>query len=481
MTRSPGRRWAPGISHLSAVAVAVATMILFMAIIGRAIAMGTTVGFMISVAVMSLVVVAFRPFVGFYGCYVLLLLAPFSDQRIDLPIFRSPLQALALITVATAMARFPLAGRHTYKSRVYLPLAIVVAVFLAESIVGHGAASGTRFYNLVAGMWPLALVVLLVETPRQARNVLVGLMATCVALTILWLPGLLTLSESKSGVLGNQMRTGVKIGYAGNPGAVSLLGAVGSLSVQTLVALALVVPVLLGVGMSARKGRVPALIGYTTISVTIFTATIASAVATLLVGTATVLLLIILRPSPDVYAKSRGVAYALMVVMAITAYGMATVPGHRAFERLTDPKNDLSGEVRIYSLQQGWHAFLEQPWIGQGATDVYSYTPDGSALAGHNTWGVTAYEYGLIALVPFAWLLVAIGDELIRVLRSSRTALDTGISAGVLASFVAAFVTGFLTPTWMEVFQDTILWTFIGLAIVWNNWRASDPDAALVA
>jgi hypothetical protein len=481
MTRSPGRRWAPGISHLSAVAVAVATIILFMAIVGRAVAMGSTMGFIVSLGVVAMVVVAFRPFVGFLACYTLLLIAPFSDQRIDLPIFRSPLQLLALITVGSAMARFPLSGRHIYKSRIYLPLAIVVVVFLAEGLVSHGAASGTRFYNLVAGMWPLALVVLLVETPRQARNVLVGLAATCAALTILWLPGLLALSESKSGILGNQIRTGVKIGYAGNPAAVSLLGAVGTLTVQTLVALALVLPVLLGVGVSARKGRIPALFGFATISATIFTATIASAVATLLVGTAAVTVLIILRPSPDVWTKSRGIAYALTLVTAITVYGMATVPGHRAFERLTDPTNDLSGEVRITSLQQGWHAFLEQPWIGQGATDTYSFSPDGWQLAGHNTWGVMAYEYGLIALVPFAWLLVAIGDELIRVLRSSRTALDTGISAGVLASFVAAFVTGFLTPTWAEVFQDTILWTFIGLAIVWNNWRASDPDAALVA
>ena len=47
-----------------------------------------------------------------------------------------------------------------------------------STLVGHGDSPATRLYDFAAGLWPLVLILLLVETPRQARNVLVGMCAT---------------------------------------------------------------------------------------------------------------------------------------------------------------------------------------------------------------------------------------------------------------------------------------------------------------
>jgi O-antigen ligase len=456
--------------------------LLFVVQYARTLAAGSSLAFIASVTAVGMVVIAYRPFVGLYACYMLLILVPFTDARLDIPIFHSPLQAIALITVGAALFRFPMADRRLPKTHLYLPLAVVTVVYVLSIYIHHGPDPTVRFYNFAAGAWPLVLILLLVRTPRQARNVLIAMCATCVTLTIVWLPGLLAIASSKSGVLGDQIRFGRKIvGYSDNSGAVSLLGAVGALSFQTLVALAIVAPVLLGIGISNRRWRYLALFGYATISVVVFTATIASAVATLLLGTVFVLLAYGFMRADDRWAKVRGLASAILLVLILGAVGMALPPGQRAFERLTDPRNDASGELRISSLQQGWHAFLERPVYGQGVYQIYHVTPAGWMLEGHNTWGVMAYEYGLAMLLPFGWLLIVIAQELLALVRNSRGSPERGVAIGFLGAFVAAFLTGFFTLTFQQIFQDTIVWTLVGLAIVWNNWKRDDPDAVLMA
>lgn len=438
---------------------------------------------MLAVLIVGMVVLTFRPLAGFYVCYALLLIVPITDQRVDFPVFHSPLQAIAFLTIGGALIRFPNSERPFPRSRLYLPLVIVIALYIMFTLVGHGDSPSTRFFAFVTGLWPLILILLLVETPRQARNAFIGMCAVSVALTLLWLPGLLALSQSKSGQLGEQIRSGkTLVGFADNPGAVSLLGIVGHIGVQTLVALAMVATVLLGVGIATRKWRLAAFFGFVTIGLTVFTATIASAVATLAVGCVSLVIFYAVPAAAGrLRDKSRSVINIFMIMIAVAAIGLSTPPGKHALDRLTNPKNDVSGEVRLNSLSNGWHAFLEQPWIGQGVAITYRASPEGWPLAGHNTFGVMAYEYGLVMLVPFAWMLVTIGGELWRLLRHSTTDSEAGIAAGFLACFTAAVVTGFLTPTFGQVFQDSILWTLVGLAIVWNTWRRADPGAPLMA
>jgi hypothetical protein len=443
---------------------------------GRVIATGGLLATIMFLGIVSVVTISFRLMIGLYACYVLLLIVPYTDQRLDIPVLQSPLQMVAVITIAGASLRHIASGRSLPKSRLYLPLAGVIAIYLMLAAVQHGDAPGVRAYNFLAGMWPLVLILLLVETPRQARNVLLAMLSVTVLLTVLWLPGLIALSTAEDNV-----RYAINYGASTDTTAVSVLGAVGSLSVQTLVALALVAPVLLGVGLSTPRWRVPSLLGFLVIGVTVFAATYASAVATLIVGTVATVGLSLLPMRGKSPGRIRGALLAIPVIFMLAVIGLSLKPGQEAVDRLTDPRNDISGSARITSLEDGWHAFLEEPLIGHGAYDTYHATPGGRVLGGHNTFGVMAYEYGLLMVLPFLWMLLAIGRELISVFRGARTQIERGLGAAFLASFTAAIVTGFLTPTFAQVFQDTILWTLVGLAIVWNNWKANDPKAALVS
>ncbi len=467
--RMPARRLTIRAASIGGVALAAL-------LVGRVIATGGILATILVLGIVSVVTISFRPMIGMYACYFLLLVVPYTDQRLDIPVFRSPLQTIAVITVAGALLRHVESRRWLPKTRLYLPLALVIAIYIMFAAVQHGDAPAVRAYDFLAGMWPLVLILLLVDTPRRARNVLLGMLAATVILTVLWLPGLIALSTAGTGI-----RQAVSVGASADARAVSLLGAVGSLSVQTLVALALVAPVLLGIGLATPRWRVPSLLGFVVLGVTIFAATYAAAVATLMVGTIATVGLFLLPTGRGRPARIRGALITLPVIILLAAIGLSLEPGRDALYRLTNPTNDPSGSGRIASLEQGWHAFLEEPLIGQGAYNTYQVTPEGWVLGGHNTFGVMAYEYGLLMLFPFLWMLWAMGRELICLLRGAVSPVERGLGVGFLASLIAAILTGFLTPTFAQVFQDTILWTLIGLAIVWNNWKAADPEVILVS
>jgi O-antigen ligase len=146
-----------------------------------------------------------------------------------------------------------------------------------------------------------------------------------------------------------------------------------------------------------------------------------------------------------------------------------------------NPYEDPSASYRIAGFKRGVEAFRANPLIGFGA-----YYGEGSGAEryraiGHNTFITAAYEYGLLFLLPFLWLLFRVGKEYIRLVRRVTRPLEKGIAIGMLASFLAAFITGFITPVFMESGQDAIIWVFIGLMTVWNYWLDRDPDAELIS
>ncbi|MGQ0668604.1 MAG: hypothetical protein ACT4PO_02840 [Actinomycetota bacterium] len=165
----------------------------------------------------------------------------------------------------------------------------------------------------------------------------------------------------------------------------------------------------------------------------------------------------------------------------LALFGLALPPAQEVIQRILHPATDVGGSVHLFALTQGSHAFLSRPLTGFGAFNVFTVSPTGWALAGHNSFIVMAYEFGLVLLVPFVWLLVRLAREYISLFRGSAAAVDRGLAVGFLASFLAAIVTGFITPVFGDVMQDSVIWTFAGLALVWNSWRRADPNAVLVA
>jgi hypothetical protein len=440
---------------------------------GWLLARGGTFPAVAAFGLVAAIVIANRPVIGLYACYPLLLLAPYGSFRLDVPIFHSPLQVVAMLTLGVAVAHALLNRRQLPRSRVFPLIGICILILALYALVGHGPAAGERFQRFLQDLWPLALIPLLVRTPRQARNVLLSLVGSMLGLTLLWLPGLLTLARPGDASV---IRTAGE-GLIQEPGlSISLLASTGSLNYLTLVAMALVAPVLLALGMAGSR-RVFWLGGYGVLAVTVLIATYASAVITLAAGS----LVAIVTMSPRRFdRRSRGLLTLLPFVVPLLLFASALPVAQETIARLLHPALDVSGGGRLLALTQGSHAFLSRPLLGFGAVDVAVISPTGWLLAGHNSFVVMAYEFGLVLILPFMWLLARVGRDYLDLLRRTNTGVERALAAGVIASFSAAIVTGFITPVFGDVMQDAVIWTFAGLAIVWNSWKRTDGRASLV-
>lgn len=421
------------------------------------------------------IVIAYRPVIGLYACYPLLLLVPYGSFRLDFPIFHSPLQIVAMLTLGIAVVGALLNRGPLPRSRVFPAVGICIMVLAVYALAGHGPVAGERFQRFLVNLWPLALIPLLVRSPRQARNVLLALVGSMLGLALLWLPGLLTLARGDASVI----RTAVG-GLIQEPTlTISLLGSVGSLSYLTLVAMALVAPVLLALGM-ARPRRVLWLGGYAALALTVLAATYASAIVTLVVGTLVVVAILALSPARRGGPRSHGLLVVFLSVVPLLLFASALPVTQKTIARLLHPTLDVGASVHLLALTQGLHAFLSRPLTGFGAFDVAVVSPTGWLLAGHNSFVVMAYEFGLVLLLPFAWLLVRIGRDYLGLLRRANLGVERALAAGLIASFTAAIATAFITPVFGDVMQDSVIWTLAGLAIVWNCWKRTDAQASLV-
>lgn len=465
------RRWAlPHLLLPVAVLAAVAA--------GRFIVSGGALPLLATIALIVALIVALNPLIGLYACYPLLFLVPYESFRLDIPVFHSPLQIVAALTLGVAIARGILEPGVAPKNHLYAPILLVILVLAGSAAAGHGLVAGGRLARFVVDLWPLALIPLLVRTPRQARNVLLSLIGSVLGLALLWLPGLL-------GTASGRTPTGVRQAAAGHIAeptlGVTLIGSIGALSYLTLVAMALVAPVLLGMGMAARRHRAAWIGAYCFVALTILTSTYAAAVVTLAVGTLIVVIALAISPVRSGHRRSRGILRTLPFALPLALFVLAVPPVQLVIGRVLHPSLDPSGSERLFAFTQGLHAFLAKPLTGYGAFDTFVVAPSGWALAGHNSFVVMAYEFGLLLLVPFIWLLARLGSEYVRLLRGAATPAEWGLAVGFLGSFVAAIVTGFIDPVFGDVVQDAVIWTFAALAVVWNSWKRKQESAARTA
>lgn len=445
---------------------------------GMVLARGGPFSVLLAFGLVTGLIIANRPAAGLYACYPLLLLVPYNSLRLDVPIFQSPLQLVAGTTLGIAIARQLVEGRPFPKSRLYLPLSICLMVLGTYAIAGHGQVASERFSRFATDLWPLVLIPMLVRTPRQARNVLLALVGSAVALALLWLPGLLALARSPNPSIVRDIAAGA----VAEPSIdLALLGTTGSLSYLTLVAMALVAPVLLSVAMADRRWRVPSAAGFGVLALGILASTYAAAVAALAVGTLVTVTLLLVSPIRAERRRTRRILALLPLVGPVALLGLALPPAQAAIQRLLHPAADLSASERLFALTQGVGAFLTRPLTGYGAFDVAVVTPEGWLLGGHSSFIVMAYEFGLFLLIPFAWALVRLGREYASLLRRAQAPVEKGLTVGLAASFASALVTAFVTPVFGDVVQDAVIWTFAGLAIVWISWKQRNPQAALVA
>jgi O-antigen ligase len=166
------------------------------------------------------------------------------------------------------------------------------------------------------------------------------------------------------------------------------------------------------------------------------------------------------------------------LVMIVVLLPM-TRQGSDLIERLRHPRADVSGSIRLNYFSQGFQAFLRNPIIGYGPFNV-EVTRNGFALGGHNSYIMPAYEYGLVYLVPFVALLVAMLRSATGLARRVTRSVDRAVAVGAAATVICVLVMGMLTEMFNGVVAPAMLWLLVGLATVWNHWLDYAPETPLV-
>ena len=162
---------------------------------GREVANESLLPFLVMMGVLAVAILIRTPIWGFYLTYPSIFLLPFEALRFDFPFFNSPADVVSSLTLGIALARFVVQRRRLPSSAPYGPLAACVGLLAAFTAIGHGPDTGWYLSRFVQGLWPLYLVILLVETPRQARNALIAVFVSVVSFVFRYLPTLLSISR----------------------------------------------------------------------------------------------------------------------------------------------------------------------------------------------------------------------------------------------------------------------------------------------
>jgi cell division protein FtsW (lipid II flippase) len=182
-----------------------------------------------------------------------------------------------------------------------------------------------------------------------------------------------------------------------------------------------------------------------------------------------------------VVPKRSAVLLITLLLILLALFIFMLPQGKDTFSRLSNPYEDENASYRLWVLKQELGGSRSNLLIGHGSYVGSTMTTTGEVILGHSSFTSFFYEYGLLFIVPFLYLLFAAAYGFVRLIKRTRRPVEKAIVAGMAASLLSTFVLGFFDPIFMSYFQDSIIWLFIGFMTLWNNWLDEDPDAILIA
>lgn len=463
-------------------AIMLLTLIMTAWWMGGQTAQGQSLPMLLAVGLLALALLLPSPIRGLYAAYFLLWLIPFGILRLDFPLFRSPLNMVALLTAGLAAARAVVLGRRLPSSPLYVPLGVCLLVLGIYTIAGHGPNTGSYLEIIIKGVWPFFMIVLLVDTPRQARMVLI------VGASALLLQALLVLPSQVAQVIailqGDLPATGSALRVAGAPAEAGgkLPSLLGRFSWQTMTAYALATPVFLALVLAAPRKQVWArrlgMLGFAVLASSVILGGYVMSAVTLVLGVAA-LLWIIGRSRQ--WRRGEWLGRAIPILLLVLALIRYTPGGEVALSRTVDFKGDPSISGRLGVVPEVASAFLESPLFGWGWYNRAFYTPGGGFVDVHAGVLFLFASLGLLFMVPLGLLLWQVWGGLARLSRQPLSPLEQALIAGFKGSYIlyiAVLILG--SRSLGDIGQDFIMWSMIGLATVWSHWLKSGRHDRLV-
>ena len=416
-----------------------------------------------------------NPVIGLYLLIPVGLLVPYW-VRVPLPLFDSPLEVAAIFTTVATMAYWARRRTAWPRTSLYWPLLACIVILGLGALLRHGLLAGSRLYFFAEGLLPFFLTVLLIDSPRKARILLLSIFVPLLLRTLAVWP--------------------IALFYGGESGLVFrqtqivddwLYWLWGFREGTLALTLSLLAPPIFALVALARRWRLRlallALIVTGALLLTTYRAGLLNLVLTGIVVSALV-------PGR---LRRRVVVAALLTGMLSLSIGMLGfyTPGVQALldnwqsTVVALRAQDSIWIDRLWALRYAFEVFKRSPWTGVGA--MTSGSIPGVELRGqlvplygHTSIGKIAYEYGITLLLAWSAVFLVTGRMLFRLYRTVRYGLDRALVIGLLGTWVIMLVQALINntlflPTLMQIF-----WACMGLAVVWDEWLRRDPGARLV-
>ena len=416
-----------------------------------------------------------NPLIGLYLLIPVGLLVPYW-VRVPLPLFDSPLAVVAFFTAGATMASWVSRRTAWPRTPLYWPLLACVVILGLGTLLRHGLLAGFRLYIFAEGLLPFFLTVLLIDSPRKARILLLSIFMPLLLRTLaVWLIALFYGGES--GLVFRDTRIVGDWVYW-------LWGFRGPYIMSHL---SLLAPPIFALMVLARRWRLRlTLLALVVIGALLMTTYRAALLNLVLAG------IVVSALAPDCL-RHRVIFATLLAGMLGLGIGVlgSYMPGVQA---LLDNWQSTMAALRtqdsiwidrLGALRYAFQIFQMSPWVGVGAMtsgSIPGVQLQGQLvpLYGHTSFGRIAYEYGITLLLAWSAVFLVIGRMLFRLYRTVRYGLDRALVVGLLGIWVIMLVEAQINSVLFEPILMQVFWACVGLAVVWDAWLQRDPDARLV-
>jgi putative inorganic carbon (HCO3(-)) transporter len=367
---------------------------------------------------------------------------------------------VVLVVVTAAVAREMWQRRQAREARtapsLATPLDLPMLAYLAVVALSVGLAPrlSTAVIDLItvaSSVLVYYLVVYLVQDVRQARNLVITLLATAAGLAAFGLLERFT-GYSILGRLTNTWAAGVRVrGTFNDPNI---------FAAYLMTAGAFAAPVVLESRRRLLRWGGLALI--VLIGGSLFVTFSRGA----WLGSAVAALIILVLSRLDARAK---IAILLIVALAVPL-AFAALPQRFLESKLTNLGQDPSAQARVLMAESAWRIVQDHPWgVGIGAyPDVFPAYRFGSVRAGliesHTAYLTLLVEIGFFGLILFLWMLCAFAVRAVSALPSIEDPAAHAVLLGAFAAFAAVSTEAFFYS--LESFKLWWLAMGVGMAIV---------------